>query len=108
MTIFIVNGKEKELRMDVGGVDVSADFIGNTYHGMDDDEEGRYVASQEDFNWWRDVISSHLDMANIIEAYKEDNDPDEVDRVVNEWIGVDYENQPGQVAHGLEQNFGKL
>lgn len=108
MTTFIVDGQEKELRYNVSGIDISNDFIGNTYHGMDIDEEGRYIASVEDFEWWKDVIEAHEELNARIIAYKEQFDGDEVDQVVSEWAGNDYDSHVAQVLMGLERNFGEL
>lgn len=105
MTTFIVNGQEKELRMMVGGVDISADFIGNTAHGMATDDEGRYIASQEDFVWWAKAIREDQEMEALIAQYKRSNDPDEVDRVVQDWVTGDLETNLGQVKMGLDQTF---
>jgi len=108
-TKFMVNGREKELSYDWDGTDISADFIGNTSHGMASDGEGRYIATREDFEWWRATITAHEQMDATIKAYKAANDPDEVDQVVQDWIaGIDLDNQPAQVLMGLEQAFGAL
>jgi hypothetical protein len=108
MSTFIVNGQEKELRFNVNGIDISRDFIGNTSHEMDIDDEGRYIATTDEFDWWHNTITAHEKMNATIAAYKEANDPDEVDRVVNDWIDTDLDNQPAQVIMGLEQVFGKI
>lgn len=110
MTIFIVNGEERNLELrDGNGIDYSADFIGNNDPGMDIDEDGNYIATQEDFEWWKSTIASHKRMQDMIAQYKAANDPDVVDQVVQDWIGgVDLEYQLVQVAMGLEQAFGTL
>lgn len=108
MSKFMVNGQEKELRYDVNGIDISADFIGNTAHGMEVDDEGRYIASQADFEWWQETISANENMDVIIAAYKEQFDAGEVDQVVQDWSGNDLDTTPAQVLMGLEQAFGKL
>lgn len=107
-TKFMVNGQEKELSYSANGIDISGDFIGNTSHGMDSDKDGRYIASQEDYDWWKSTIAAHERMADVIAAYKAVNDPSEVDRVVQDWIDVDLENQPVQVLMGLEKAFGAI
>ena len=108
MTTFIVNGQEKELTMYFNGIECSADFIGNAAHGMDNDEDGNYIATQEDFEWWENTILAHENMENVIAAYKEKFDTGEVDQVVQDWINDDLESQPSQVLMGLEQAFGEL
>jgi len=108
MTTFIVNRQELEVRYDINGVDISGDFIGNTSHGMDTDDDGRYVASQEDYDWWVDTIAAHVQMDANVEAYKEKFSADDVDQVVVDWASGDYETLPGQVALGLERTFGPL
>lgn len=107
-TKFMVNGKEKELSYKVNGIDISADFIGNNSHGMTQDGEGCYVASEGDFEWWQNTIASHQEMSATIAAYKEVFDPDEVDQVVQDWIDTDLDNQPAQVLMGLEKAFGSI
>lgn len=105
---FIVNGKEKDLRYNVNGTDISDDFIGNTFHGMAIDEEGRYIASPEDFNWWETTIVANENMDAVIAAYKEKFDADEVDRVVQDWVSNDLDTAPTQVIMGLRQVFGAI
>lgn len=107
-TKFMVNGREKELRYNVNGIDISADFIGNTAHGMAHDDEGRYIATPEDFEWWQNTIAAHEQMDAAIEAYKANFDANEVDRVVQDWIDTDLDAQPAQVLMGLEQAFGAI
>lgn len=104
----MVNGQEKRLSYIINGIDYSTDFIGNTAHGMGRDEDGRYIASQEDFEWWQSTIAAHEQMDAAIAACKETNDPDEVDRVVQDWIDTDLDMQPKQVMRGLEQAFGAM
>jgi len=108
MTKFMVNGQERELRYDVSGIDISGDFIGNTSHGMASDDEGRYIATQEDYDWWQKVIAAHQEMETAIVAYKETHDPDEVDRVAQDWMGGDLDNEPDQVLMGLKRAFGAI
>jgi hypothetical protein len=109
MAKFMVNGEEKELRYEVDGIDASADLIGNTHHGMDKDDEGRYIASQEDYDWWETYFADLETLEETIARYKENFDRDEVDRVVQDAIsGFDYGDQPRQAILELEQVFGAL
>lgn len=108
MTTFIVNGQEKELVFRENGIDISRALIGNTYHGMDMDDEGNYIADQDEYTWWENYFVGLAEMNETITQYKENFDSDEVDRVVNDWINVDFENQSDQVIHGLKQTFGEL
>ena len=105
-TKFMVEGQEKELSYNWNGVDISADFIGNRDHGMGSDAEGRYIATQEDFDWWQNTIAAHKSMNKTIEAYKAIFDPDKVDRIVQDYIDVDIDYQPTHVTMGLEKIFG--
>jgi hypothetical protein len=110
MTTFIVNGEEKELIL-IGknGIDWSDDFIGNTAHGMESDDEGRYIATEEDFEWWENMIAKWQRMEAVAAEYKDRFDRDEVDAVVNDAAGgYDLEYQPGAVIDALEETFGKL
>ena len=108
MTLFIVNGQEKELVYNFGGIDISRDFIGNTYHGMTTDENGHYIATEQDFEWWQEVITAHQNNDKLIEAYKYRFGNDEVSQVAEDWASGDYETDPAQIQMGLEQAFGKL
>lgn len=103
-TTFIVNGQVKGLEMrDENGIDWSADFIGNTAHGMSHDDEGNYIATEEDYQWWKDMIAAYQEMESVIEQYKEKYGRDEVD----EWLqksaafDVDLEDQPNSVKQEL-------
>ena len=109
-TRFIVNGEEKELVMrDKHGIDWSGDFIGNTDHGMGYDEEGRYIATPEEFEWWEDMIAKWEKMEGVIAEYKERFGSDQVDEVVGDAMGGwDLEDQPFRAIEGLEEVFGKL
>jgi hypothetical protein len=109
-TKFMVNGEEKELSL-IGknGIDWSEDFIGNTFHGMASDEEGRYVVNQEDYEWWENMIAEWQRMESVVAEYKEQFDGDEVDRVVNDTVGgYDLENQPKNVISALRDTFGAI
>jgi len=108
VTTFIVDGQEKQIEMMVNGIDFSGDFIGNSSHGMKTDEEGRYIATQEDYKWWLDCVRRHEELEELIARYKEVYDADEIDLVVHDWITVDLEDQPDQVRLGLEQTYGPL
>jgi hypothetical protein len=107
-TKFVVNGVEQELEMRVNGIDISGDFIGNLSHGMDSDAEGRYIASQEDFDFWQKAIAAHEEMNNLIAAYKERFDPDEIDEIVSDYSDTDIDNIPAEVRRGLEKVLGKI
>lgn len=106
-TIFVVNGEEKTLEILTDkGIDWSADFIGNTSHGMEIDDEGRYIATQEDFDWWQKMIAKWEKMEEIVANYKERFGRDEVDQVINDIIGgYDLEDQPGRVIDALKDAF---
>ncbi len=104
-TKFIVNGQVKGLEMrDENGIDWSADFIGNTAHGMSHDDDGNYIATEEDYQWWKDMIAAYQKMESLIEEYKEKFGRDEVD----EWLQksaafeVDLEDMPKSVKRELE------
>jgi hypothetical protein len=109
MTKFIVDGQERELRYMVNGIDISGDMIGNTYHGMDSDDEGRYIAAQEDFEWWSTYFVNHETMEGEIARYKEAGfDADQVDQIVQEAMsGRDYGDQPHYVISELKEVFGE-
>ena len=104
MATFNVNGQIKKLEMrDSNNIDWSNDFIGNTAHGMGHDEEGNYIATEEDYQWWKDMIAAYQEMESLIEEYKEKYGRDEVD----EWLQkssafeVDLEDQPKSVKREL-------
>jgi hypothetical protein len=103
-TTFMVNGQVKGLEMhDDNGIDWAADFIGNTAHGMSRDDDGNYIATEEDYQWWKDMIAAYQEMESVIEKYKEKYGRDKVD----EWLqksaafDVDLEDQPSSVKHEL-------
>lgn len=105
-TKFIVNGQVKSLEMrDENGIDWSADLIGGTSHGMARDDEGNYIATQEDFEWWEKMITEYQAMESVIKQYKDKYGTDEVD----EWLqqsaafDVDLGDQPNSVKHALSQ-----
>jgi hypothetical protein len=107
-TKFIVNGQEKEVSYIINGIDISGEFIGNTAHGMGHDDEGRYIASQEDFDWWENTIAAHEQMDKVIANYKERFDPEEVYWIVQNWISDDLDDQPRQVTLGLHLELGEI
>lgn len=105
MATFNVNGQIKTLEMrDDNNIDWSNDFIGKTAHGMANDEEGNYIATEEDYQWWKDMIAAYQKMESLIEEYKEKFGCEEVD----EWLQksfafeVDLEDMPKSVKRELE------
>jgi hypothetical protein len=109
-TKFMVNGEEKELVMrGKNGIDWSADFIATGEQDWPLDDEGRYIASPEDFEWWENMIAEWQRMESVVAEYKEQFDGDEVDRVVNDTVGgYDLENQPKNVISALRDTFGAI
>lgn len=104
-TTFLVNEVEHNLVMlDENGIDWSADFIGNTSHGMAHDEEGNYIATQEELAWWQDTIAAHLEMQALIRVYNERYGEDEVSSWLEKMhaFDVDLEDQPASVKEALE------
>lgn len=106
MATFIVDGKVRELTMrDTNGIDWSNDFIGNTSHGMENDDEGNYIASTEEYEWWKAMIADWEDMQEKIEEYKETYGSEEV----TDWLelshawSVDLEDQPNSVRSALAE-----
>jgi len=108
MATFMVNGKEKELRYNFGGIDISNDFIGNTNHGMKIDNEGCFVADQDDFNWWQDIIKLHENMDKVIDDYKYNFGRAQVSEVVEDTATGDYEQDPGIITNALIEVFGLI
>jgi hypothetical protein len=108
MTTFIVNGQEHEIEFYFNGMECSADFIGNTSHGMESDAEGRYIATREDLDWWQTTIAAHEAMETIIELYKSQFCEAEVNKVVQDWIDTDLDMMPDQVITGLNHAFGNM
>ena len=105
MTKFLVNGEERDLRMiDSNGIDQSGDFIGNTYHGMDHDEEGRYIASEEEYQWWADMIVSYEGMQEQINEAYEKYGREEIDSYLQKVhaFDCDLEDQPSSVSIALD------
>ena len=72
MATFSVNGEERKLRMTTpAGVDWSDDYIGGFDHGMTRDEDGRYICSDADFQWWAKAIADQVDADRLIAEYRE-------------------------------------
>lgn len=108
MATFIVDGKEKTLEMrDANGIDWSNDFIGNTQHEMQVDDDGRYIASQEDYDWWAKTISAHLAAEVLIEEYKSQHGRTEVEECLSKTYAydTDLDSQPASVEHALTEWF---
>lgn len=101
-TVFMVNGTKKELSYMYNGIDCSADFIGNTEHGMSTDVEGRYIATQEDFEWWSDTIEAHEEMDNVVSEYMEKYGADAVEKVIYSVSANDLNDIPNSVISALQ------
>jgi hypothetical protein len=111
MTTLIVNGQEREITMSFPGHsgDISSDFIGNHSTDMDVDDEGRYIATEEEFQWWKATIAAHERLDQMVADYKAEFDSDEVESVVNEAVGgFDLEDQPALGKAALVKAFGAL
>jgi len=109
MATFIVDGKEKVLNYLWNGIDCSADFIGNTAHGMDIDDEGRFIASKEEFEWWKATISDYEAMDKVVEKYVAEFGDEAVQRVIEEASGGrDMEDIPAHVILELTREFGEI
>jgi len=104
MTTFIVNGEEKEVEYLTNGIDISQDFIGNTSHGMDSDDEGRYIASQDDYNWWVEVIAKHQEL-DVLVAQCREIDDDLVEQVLADNGDYDIEDIPARTIEALKEAF---
>ena len=84
MTKFMVDGQEKTLELrDSNGIDWSADFIGNTAHGMENDEDGRYIATQEDYDWWVDAARQEEEASALEDKYAEKYGREAVDEIIS-------------------------
>jgi len=102
MTTFIVNGKEKEIEMrDENGIDWSDDFVGNNSHGIARDDEGRWIVSEDDYNWWASTIAAHEEMTQQIRRYKNEYGNDAVDQQLTRMFNGDLEDWPGDVSRAL-------
>jgi hypothetical protein len=91
---------------DSNWIDWASEFV--SAGGFDRDDNGNVIMSGDDYQWWSDCIAAHKEMVAEIAAYKQRFGEDEVDQVVEDWIGVDLGDQPNQVRHGLRQAFGPL
>ncbi len=78
MTTFLIEGKEKELTYMVNGCDCSGDLIGNSAHGLTTDEEGRYIATQDDFDWWTTYFENDKKLEKAIAEAEEKHGRHEV------------------------------
>lgn len=106
MAYFNVGGQIRKLEMrDENGVDWSADFIGNTAHGMDYDEDGNFVTDEEEFRWWEDMIEEYQEMEEKVEEYKEKYGREAVEELlenVHAW-SMDFADVPSSVKRALEE-----
>lgn len=84
MVQFIVAGKVTEVSMiDDNGIDWSQDFVGNNSHGMVKDDEGRYIVTEDEAEWWQGAIEMHKEMESLIVSYRHKYGSDLVDDVLN-------------------------
>lgn len=73
MTEFIVDGEVHELEWidPVTGTDCARDVIGNTAHGMEMDDDGRYIATAEDLEWWESYFEASQEMSAMLKEYED-------------------------------------
>ena len=86
MATFLVNGIEKRItfRTDDVGIDFASDFIGSYEHGMEQDDDGRFIASPEDFDWWGKVIEDAKAIEALVSSYAERYGDDAVEQCLQE------------------------
>ena len=104
MATFVINGQERKLTMrDDNGIDWSDEFIGGYVHGMDKDDDGRYIATQAEYDWWQKAIADQQEMAELVAEYKRRYGADEVERWLQTTAAydVDLEDQLSSVRLAL-------
>ena len=83
MATFIIDGQAHKLEMrDDNGIDWSNDFIGGYEHGMEQDEDGNYLTSQEDYDWWKQAIADQEAIEALVAQYQERYGED----IVTNWL----------------------
>ncbi|OKP97837.1 hypothetical protein A3849_13760 [Paenibacillus sp. P46E] len=93
------------------GVDYVQDFIGN-YDALADGQftwnegAGAFLAEQDTFSWWSQVIEDQKALDERIAELKESHDSEDVDAVVNAAADVDLENLAASVNKALDEEFG--
>jgi len=106
MATFLINSEEKELvYRSNGGVDYTNDVIGNTCHGMDIDDEGRFVATQDDYDWWQTYFDDDVKLMGIVAEYKDKYGDEKVESFLQETsaYAVDMEDIYSSVTHQLAE-----
>lgn len=81
MATFIIDGQAHKLEMrDGNGIDWSMDFIGSYDHEMQTDEDGNFVTTQAEYDWWKQAIADQETIQALIAECKERHGDEEVDR----------------------------
>lgn len=104
------------------GCDWFNDLVGN-HDGYNDDPEygfaeekdedgldtGRFVTSQENFDWWENIVSQMDDLERRIENLRMEFGGSRVDWIVMESGGgyVDLENYTDVIHQALDEEFGE-
>lgn len=95
----------------INGVNYVRDFIGN-YGAFADqfllnEENGTFIATQEDYDWWVKVLADQQALSERIADLKEVHGADAVDEIVNEASGGDLEDEARNVNYALDEAFGE-
>ena len=106
MKIIIDNKTEAELKLidPSTGVDWVSDFIGNEDNRFYyDDETDAYHCSQEEYDWWSDVIQDHQSAYDRIAELKKEYGDEEIREIIGNADASDLELWPGNVHAALDE-----
>lgn len=105
-TKFVVDGIEMEIELkNEDGIDWSGEFVGNTAHGMASDDEGRYISSFENYNWWAELVVAWVTMESAVREAEHQYGKDNVQSYLkNEGVyDCDLGDTPERVMAALEE-----
>ncbi len=106
MAKFLVDGQERTLRMVTPeGVDWSDDYIGGFDHGMTRDDDGRWICSETDYEWWVKATNDQTAADALIAEARTRHSYDAIDEVLA-YINTDPNEYLESVKRGLAELDG--
>lgn len=83
MATFIIDGQAHKLEMrDDNGIDWSNEFIGGYDHHMETDDDGNFLTTQAEYEWWKQAISDQEAIKALVQQAQERHGED----TVNNWM----------------------
>lgn len=99
------------------GIDWTNDFIGNS-DGFSEtggiiwnEEDDVYEATQDNYEWWENVITAYADAEEKVNDYKAelgDNDLEIFINLLSGNMGCDLEDQPAQMLASIDEHKGEI